>query len=372
MFLAEYIWLDAKKELRSKTRVMEDDELINFKYVHSTNSNLAGLKAEHLPQWSFDGSSTEQAPPGLSDCILQPVMITDDPIRKRYTTRLVLCEVLNLDGSPHTTNTRADLFDVLVDTKDTAPWFGFEQEYTFLKYDHRNDTVGPLGFRYMTDSQIKADDAQGQFYCGVGAENVYGREIVEEHLQACMEAGLQIYGINAEVMPGQWEFQIGPRGRLHGSPLRMSDHLHLARWLLKRIAEKHGVIVSFSPKPVEGWNGAGLHTNFSNKDTREEISGIRAINAAIAKLEANHKLHIDNYGEGIKKRLTGEYETCSWEEFKSGDSDRGASIRIPPAVKEKGSGYFEDRRPNANADPYTVCALILSTIGAKHPLSTGV
>ena len=367
MFSAEYIWLDGttSKELRSKTRVLSVDDLNDYERYE------IGRAAEHLPPWSFDGSSTEQAPPGLSDCILQPVCVVSDPIRGGDSI-LVLCEVLDLDGAPHKTNTRATLFDVLVDTADTAPWFGFEQEYTFMKYDRREGSIEPLGFQYMTTSQLIAANPQGQFYCGVGAENVYGREIVEEHLQACIDAKIQIYGLNAEVMPGQWEFQIGPRGKLHGSPLRMSDHLYLARWLLKRIAEKYGVIVSLASKPVKGWNGAGLHTNFSNRHTRKELVGINAINEAILKLEANHDLHIENYGEGIKDRLTGEHETCSWDEFKSGNSDRGASIRIPPAVKESGKGYFEDRRPNANADPYTVCALILSTIGTKHAISTGV
>ena len=44
---------------------------------------------------------------------------------------------------------------------------------------------------------------QGPYYCGVGADKVYGREIVEAHARACMYAGIKISGTNAETMPAQ-------------------------------------------------------------------------------------------------------------------------------------------------------------------------
>lgn len=326
-YKAEYIWIDGTEPtplLRSKTRVLED--------------------GAELPEWSFDGSSTNQADGHDSDCILRPVFQCPDPIRGGDDV-LVLCEVYNIDGTPHRTNTRAPLRATLETYASEEPWFGIEQEYTMFQGSR------PLGW---PDSGYPAP--QGPFYCGVGADEVFGREIAEEHLEACIHAGLKIYGINAEVMPGQWEFQIGT-----ADPITVSDHLVVARWLLYRVGEDYGVSMTLHPKPVRGdWNGAGAHTNFSTKSTRED-GGLEVIQAGMKKLEANHALHIAHYGDAIEQRLTGLHETCSYKQFKYGKSDRGASVRIPPNTYQDGKGYFEDRRPCANIDPYTVTRLLIET-----------
>lgn len=68
---------------------------------------------------------------------------------------------------------------------------------------------------------------------------------------SCVQAGLLISGINAEVMPGQWEFQIGPVGAPD-----VGDEVMIARWLLHRLGEQFGIVSTFNPKPVKGdWNG---------------------------------------------------------------------------------------------------------------------
>ncbi len=339
---AEYIWLDGTtptQRLRSKARIV---------------APAGGVTPEAFPQWSYDGSSTYQATGGDSDLLLQPVRVVPDPLRGTGNY-LVLCEVLDPDGTPHATNGRARLRQVLeAGAAADDPWFGFEQEYALLKGGM------PLGF---PDEGYPAP--QGPYYCGVGADVAFGRPVVEAHTRACLEAGLMIYGINGEVLPGQWEFQIGYRG-IDGEsadPLAVADHLWLARWLLYRIAEDFGVVPSFAAKPVKGdWNGSGKHTNFSTAAMRDPRTGPEAIEQAIAALEQRHADHIAVYGDGLAERLTGQHETCSIHEFRRGVADRGASVRIPQQVALRGCGYLEDRRPAANADPYHVAARILETL----------
>lgn len=328
---AEYIWVDGQQptaKLRSKTKIL--------------TSRVQ--KLEDLPDWGFDGSSTEQAAGESSDCMLKPVFFCHDPIRGGENI-LVMCEVLNPDGSVHKSNTRARLREVTNTFKHQEPWFGIEQEYTFF------EGARPLGW---PNSGFPAP--QGDYYCGVGADEVFGRNIVEDHMEACLQAGLGLSGINAEVMPGQWEFQVGPLG-----PLAVADQLWIARWMLYRIAADYGVSATLYPKPMRGdWNGAGAHTNYSTKAMREE-GGLQVINEACEKLKAKHKEHIAIYGAHNEERLTGLHETCSIEEFRYGVSDRGASIRIPMQTANDGKGYLEDRRPAANMDPYQVCAALIET-----------
>jgi len=313
--------------MRSKTKVLKDEQ--------------------DPPIWSFDGSSTKQANGTNSDCVLKPVFVTHDPIRGGASI-LVLCEVYNTDGAPHRTNKRSDCKATEAANEEHECWFGLEQEYTLMKNNK------PLGF-----PEEGEPPPQGDYYCSAGTGRVFGRNIVETHLYCCLKAGLQISGINAEVCPGQWEFQVGPC-----KAVEAGDHLWVARYLLERTVEGFDVEVSFDPKPVEGdWNGAGCHTNFSTKEMRESYD---ACVVAAEALGTNIAEHIDNYGHGIEKRLTGEHETCSWKDFKIGVSDRTASIRIPWQVAKDGKGYIEDRRPNANCDPYVVTRLITNTVCRKE------
>jgi len=325
-YRAEYIWIDGQKptpKLRSKTKVVPD--------------------GQEPPLWGFDGSSTEQAPGDESDCVLRPVFVRPDPIRGGDNV-LALCEVLTVDMEPHPSNSRAACVAAYEKYENQEPWFGLEQEYTFYK-DGRPHGWPAGGF----------PAPQGGYYCGVGADEIWGRDVVEDHTVACMEAGIEISGTNAEVMIGQWEFQVGPL-----DPVAVGDHLWLARWLLYRIAEDYDISAHLNPKPVEGdWNGAGMHANFSTVEMRESYPPVVA---ACEALGTRAQEHILGYGAGIERRLTGLHETAPWTEFSYGVSDRGASVRIPWQVARDQEGYIEDRRPNANADPYVVATLMTETI----------
>ncbi len=324
----EYIWLDGyepTQSLRSKTRI-EDD--------------FSG-KLEDCPMWSFDGSSTRQAEGGSSDCLLKPVAIFPDPDRKNGY--LVMTEVLNADGTAHPSNGRAT-----IDDDDNDFWFGFEQEYFIWD----PETNLPIGFP-------RDQTPQGQFYCSVGGKNAFGRDIVEEHLDQCLDAGINVEGINAEVAAGQWEFQCFSKGAADAG-----DQIWVARYLLERVAEKYGLAIEYHPKPLGAtdWNGSGMHANFSNevlrtcgsKETYEEIC---------EKFRPVVKEHIAVYGAYNDQRLTGDHETQSIDQFSYGVSDRGASIRIPIMTVERGwKGWLEDRRPASNGDPYKIAARIIKTV----------
>tara|TARA_B100000925_G_scaffold270646_1_gene233302 strand:+ start:148 stop:1158 length:1011 start_codon:yes stop_codon:yes gene_type:complete len=325
----EYIWLDGynpTQSLRSKTRIA---------------SNFGGT-LEECPMWSFDGSSTQQAEGNASDCLLKPVAIYPDP--QRINAFLVMTEVLNADGTPHSTNGRAT-----IDDDDDDFWFGFEQEY-FL-WDTLTDL--PPGF-----PEKGYPRPQGPYYCSVGANNAYGRECIEEHFDACLEAGINVEGINAEVAAGQWEFQVFSKGAK-----RAGDDIWVARYLLERTAEKYGYAIEYHPKPLgdTDWNGSGMHANFSNSVMRES-GDEKVFNKICEEFGKNIERHISVYGADNDQRLTGLHETQSINEFSYGVSDRGASIRIPVGTVEDGwKGRLEDRRPASNADPYKVAAAVVKT-----------
>ena len=330
-YRAEYLWIDGSeptREIRSKTKILADGD-------------EPGI-------WGYDGSSTNQATGDNSDVVLNPVFQCPDPLRSGNDI-LVLCETLNpSDMSPHATNTRSKAVAALEQYGDQEPWFGLEQEYTLI-----NPATGwPAGF---PNNGFPAP--QGPYYCGVGALKIHGRDLIEEHTLACIDAGLAISGTNAEVMPGQWEFQVGPL-----DTVAVADHLWVARYLLFRLAENHDVEVSIEAKPMKGdWNGAGMHTNFSTAAMRESYDAIIAACESLGALGKPEE-HLEGYGVGIEDRLTGEHETQRYDQFSYGVSDRGASIRIPWQVAKDGKGYIEDRRPNANADPYVLTTLMTNTV----------
>ncbi|XP_055387240.1 glutamine synthetase 1, mitochondrial [Condylostylus longicornis] len=333
---ATYLWIDGTGEhLRLKDRIV----------------NKVPKSPEDLPKWQYDGSSTYQAIGENSDCTLIPRAIYRDPFKPGQNDVIVMCDTYQPDGKPTPSNHRKALADAMEKVlKEHEPWFGIEQEYTLLDVDGRPFGWPSNGF----------PGPQGPYYCGVGANRVYCRDLVEAHAIACLYAGIDFAGTNAEVMPSQWEYQVGP-----SLGMKAADDLWVSRYILHRIAEEFGVVVTFDPKPMEGqWNGAGAHTNFSTKSMRND-GGIKAIEAAIEKLSHRQEEHIKAYdphqGKDNIRRLVGKLETSSIDKFSWGIANRAVSVRIPRGVADAGKGYLEDRRPSSNCDPYSVCNALVRT-----------
>jgi len=332
--ILEYVWLDGYKtpNLRSKIKVMD------------FSGDPEEFDCCDVPEWNFDGSSTRQAPGSDSECLLAPARLYG----KGDGRFLVLCEVMNSDGTPHHTNQRAKLRETLNNTEDQKFWWGFEQEY-FITKDFK-----PLGF---PDGGYPKP--QGLYYCGVGGNQVAGRSMVESHMHECLFYGMGITGVNAEVAVGQWEYQC-----FNTDTLKACDDLWVSRYLLYKESEHYGFDIDITPKPVSGdWNGSGCHANFSTEEMRT-TGGKGYISELMSRFAANHDKHIKGYGEDNDRRLTGDHETQRIDTFSWGVGDRGASVRIPNVMKDNGwVGYIEDRRPASNCDPYKVANLIITTTG---------
>lgn len=336
--MAEYVWVDADGNTRSKTRTLTPDK---------------AEAVENLPKWNFDGSSTNQAPGDDSEVILKPQAIFTDPFRPRsdgLRNILVMCDTYTPAGEPLPTNTRAVAAAAFEGHEDEEIWFGMEQEFTLFNLDEKTPLGWPQGGM--------PSRPQGPYYCSVGPENSFGRHVTDAMYKACLYAGINISGTNGEVMPGQQEYQVGPCVGIDAG-----DQLMMSRYILQRVCEDFQVYCTLHPKPItEGdWNGAGMHTNVSTKAMREE-GGLEVIKKAIYKLGAKHAEHIAVYGTGNELRLTGKHETASIDQFSFGVANRGASVRIGRDTEAEGKGYFEDRRPSSNCDPYLVSGKIMSTI----------
>jgi len=330
--LLEYVWLGGSgQDLRGKTKIMEgqiDD-------------------VSECPVWNYDGSSTGQAITTASEIKLVPVCMVKDPFRKAHH-KIVLCECMRAGtNEPISGNHRHSARKVFEDCKDDETWFGIEQEFILYKYETQCLRY-PLGF-----GRAGFAAPQGLYYCGVGAGYVFGRDVVEQAVRNMLWAGLNIAGINIEVFPGQWEYQVGIcKG------IEIADHLWLSRYILQRTMEPHNLFADFRPKPVEGdWNGSGCHTNYSTKASRNK-GGYKKLLQYTDQMKKFHSEAMKLYGTGNEKRMTGEHETARYDEFSVGIGARGCSVRINNEMVENDCGYLEDRRPSSNIDPYLSCAFL--------------
>ena len=326
----EYVWVDGFGKPRSKTKVL-----------HQEHRPVL----EDLPIWNYDGSSTGQAPGSDSEVFIRPQVIYPDPFRGNPHI-LVLCDTYLPNGKPHPSNTRYSAARMFKKNSELEPMFGIEQEFFITRCGR------PFGF---PRDILYYPEPQGNYYCGTGADYANGRKFIEDAFEKCLKAGLKLTGLNAEVAPGQWEFQVCANG------IDAADQLIMLRYIVDRTLEIYGWNMNIHPKPVSGdWNGSGCHTNFSTKPMREK-GGYSVIIDAVEKLSKKHKEHMENYGAYNRLRMTGQHETASFDKFSYGVANRGCSIRIPTSTEKKQCGYFEDRRPASNMDPYVVTSLIFET-----------
>ena len=341
-----YVWVDGSGEtLRCKTRTVDK--------VPSS--------PDDLPVWMFAGIGTGQGTMEDTDQFLKPVRLYKDPFLGN-DNKLVLCEVLDSSKKPHETNKRHSCVQVMNKTsQEFDSWFGIEQEYILINTTaSRPNSYHPLG--WPSNGFPEAQQHMMPSYLAVGANKIVGRHVVEAHYRACLFAGVNITGTNAEAILGQWEYQVGPN-----DGCRVSDDLWMSRYILVRVAEDFGIGVTFDPKPVPGnWNGSGCHTNVSTIQSRTPGKGLQWIKDSMEKLKKRHKEHVQVYdprqGRDNERRSTGACFAPKLDQFSWEVGNRFGSVRIPKEVADDGQGYFEDRRPAANCDPYSVTEIIVRTI----------
>lgn len=330
----DYVWVDGTGEnVRSKARTIE--------FIPDNH--------KEVPVWGSDGKASMLPVPKESDVLLVPVAIYNDPFR-RGNNKLVLCDTYEYDGKALPTNHRKSFCDALNKVCDQEIMWGLEQQYMVMDMDER-----PFGWPVMLGEPRK----HMGYYCSVGGNKVYGREIAESHYRACLYAGVQIASIHPDAIPGQWEFQIGVSPGIKGP-----DDLWMARYILGRISEEYGTHICYHPKRYENLSGSSCHVNFSTKATRKD-NGLSTLQEYMQKLSKRHDEHLKKYdpygGEQNKRRLTGKDGASAADTFSSGVGDKNLSVRITKESETKKKGYVEDRRPAANGDPYAVCDMIVRT-----------
>ena len=331
--ILEYVWIDGNFKLRSKYMTL----------------NIDHISLEKIPLWNYDGSSTNQGDTENSEVILSPKSYYKNPFFPTVESYLVMCDTYNRnevgDLIPTFTNNRYFSNIIFNKSLQEIPWFGIEQEYFMM---------GKNNYPIINSSPSSLLKEQGDYYCGVGANNISFRKLAEKHYTYCLYSELSISGINAEVAPSQWEYQIGP---VEG--IWAGDQLWISRYILQKLGEEFDVVISFTPKPlVSPWNGSGLHTNFSTLKTRI-AGGLDLLLKYIEKLSKKHLEIMEKgyYGDN-SQRLTGLCETSSLTSFTYGIGTRNTSVRIPKQVYINHCGYLEDRRPASDADPYLVTGII--------------
>lgn len=337
MIQIEYVWLDGKKTVRSKTKVMGRNENWSECYMPTD--------PEDIPDWNYDGSSTYQAFTESSEVFLYPVKVYPNPFVRSGSGCIVLCKT----SDPLCSVTIAE--EIFREKPDDRPMFGLEQEFFIID----QGTGKPLGWPINGEPK-----AQGDYYCSVGAGCAFGRDYIDECMERLIEMKIPVTGMNYEVAPGQAEFQVCDVG------LDGAHALIMLRYVLARVGERYNYSIEYDPKPIQGnWNGSGCHVNFSTEAMRNE-GGYEIIKGCMDYLERSHRDDLKLYGKNNEKRLTGKHETSSMDQFSWGVANRATSVRVPTQTEKENKGYFEDRRPASNIDPYLVCSNLYKVCCLDH------
>lgn len=257
------------------------------------------------------------------------------------------------------------------------PQIGFEQEFFVID----PETGYPVGFvqsacpfnRVLSHLGLRprytpVSGKQGPYYCSNGSPKAQLRDMMDEVLLVAREMEIGVAGFNYEVAPGQAEFQV------FGDAWEACNDLVMLRFLLVRTAEKYGLKIDFSPVVVRGQNNninnSGCHVNFSTEKMRAK-GGLDYIYAFLDFLSETAEeyppysckyVFESLYGKGVCERLTGRLETSHWTDFTWDIGTRDTSVRIPIGVSEAKCGYFEDRRPGANVNPYVIAWYIFERV----------
>ena len=342
----EYVWCSGQNthhDLRSKIK-----SVVKSKTEAENLMRDPASAFKDMSEWNFDGSSTKQAHGSDTEIVIKPVASWKHPFLTDLPALVVLCECFLPTGEPTEDNTRRLARTVFEHekAKGQQPWFGLEQEYVLTQN----------GRPYGWPSDGSEPAPQGPYYCSTGAKVSFGRKHAQQHYQTCVNMGLKISGMNAEVMPGQWEYQVGPC-----EAIEAGDHLVMSRWVYLRLLEEANVDVDFDSKPKKGdWNGSGMHTNMSTAAMRGD-GGLKVIEEALKELGKNPTRDVAVYGADNIERLSGKHETSKFDEFTFGTGTRDTSCRIPNPVKKDGKGYFEDRRPSSSADPWLITSRLFAS-----------
>lgn len=344
--IVEYLWLDVDGELRTKARFLDkfDKKLVknicNSKYIKDNKKKYLS----YIPQWNYDGSSTGQAITDNSETILKPVNVIKNPFQNGL---LVLCENFNMNDKIVPGNNRSHASLKFNKNKNIKCWFGVEQEFFF--FDKKSNE--PLLW------SERKNTSQDKYYCGVNNSSQIERDIMDELFRTSINVGLSMSGINQEVAPSQWEYQIGP---VEG--IETADQLIFAKFILQRLCQKYDLYPNFYPKPTiidKNFNGSGCHVNISTKKSRKN-KGYYHILKYLENFDKDHKNFVNNYtGVDNELRLTGKNETSSKDKFSFSVGGRATSVRIPFETRSNEKGYFEDRRPGSNIDYYLILSKYL-------------
>lgn len=343
--VAEYIWTDSDGNVRSKAKT-----------ITSVPSG-----PDDCSIWMYDGSICGQAALKDSDVYLVPRAVFKDPFRGPPHV-LVICESVTQDMSPAPGSFRADAAEACDRHGGCEPWFSFEQEYCLMKVGCMGegfDEGTPYGFGEEEDDTDVA--AEGNFYCGAGGDKICEcqRALQDDHYALCLAAGVKIASAHAGCGVGSGVFTVGPC-----TGVSVGDHMTVARWILKVASEAYAdhFYPSFHPQPAEGRRGCAMNAAFSARQTRSE-GGLGVIEKCCRALSRRTREHLAAYGLDNDKRLVGKNGASDINHFNYAVSDRTSSVMIPRNVAVTGKGELVDRRPGANADPYRVCGLIITTVG---------